>query len=124
MAVLRASGEDYLEAILMIHNRMGEVRSVDVARELGVTKPSVCRAVGRLKDGGYIIVDENGIITLTESGKIIAESVYERHTVISDWLMRLGVNRHTACEDACRIEHDISEESFKMLKDHIEKYPV
>ncbi len=121
MHKLRRSGEDYLEAILVIRNRQGEVRSVDIAREMQVSKPSVSRAVGLLKDGGFIKIDEDGYITFTEAGSMIAESIYEKHIVLSDWLINLGVDKDTATDDACRIEHDISVESFDKLKRHIQK---
>lgn len=92
MSNLGQSGEDYLETILVLGNRNGEVRSVDIAREMNVTKPSVCRAVGLLKNGGFIRVDDNGYITFTDDGRKAAESVYERHTVLTDWLIGIGVD--------------------------------
>lgn len=92
MSNLGQSGEDYLETILVLGNCNGEVRSVDIAREMNVTKPSVCRAVGLLKNGGFIRVDDNGYITFTEDGRKAAESVYERHTVLTDWLIGIGVD--------------------------------
>ena len=118
---LRRSGEDYLEAILVVQNRNGEVRSIDVAREMQVSKPSVSRAMGLLKEGGFILIDDSGYITFTEAGRIIAESIYEKHIVLSDWLINLGVDKDTALDDACRMEHDISVESFNKLKNHIQK---
>ncbi|MBQ5329678.1 MAG: metal-dependent transcriptional regulator [Oscillospiraceae bacterium] len=121
MQKLRRSGEDYLEAILVVRNRAGEVRSVDIARELHVSKPSVSRAVGLLKDGGFINIDADGFISFTEAGRIVAESIYERHIVLTDWLTDLGVEKETAADDACKLEHDISKESFDRLKEHIEK---
>lgn len=108
MSNLGQSGEDYLETILVLGNCNGEVRSVDIAREMNVTKPSVCRAVGLLKNGGFIRVDDNGYITFTDDGRKAAESVYERHTVLTDWLIGIGVDEKTAAEDACRLEHNIS----------------
>ena len=105
MSNLGQSGEDYLETILVLGNCNGEVRSVDIAREMNVTKPSVCRAVGLLKNGGFIRVDDNGYITFTDDGRKAAESVYERHTVLTDWLIGIGVDEKTAAEDACRLEH-------------------
>ena len=117
---VHASGEDYLEAILMISERsFGTVRSVDVAKELGVTKPSVSNAMKILKNGGYITVEENGLIKLTEAGSEIAERTYEKHKVLTQWLEYLGVSPETAAEDACRIEHVISKESFEKLKTHL-----
>ena len=92
MSNLGQSGEDYLETILVLGNCNGEVRSVDIAREMNVTKPSVCRAVGLLKNGGFIRVDDNGYITFTDDGRKAAESVYERHTVLTDWLIGIGIS--------------------------------
>lgn len=116
---LKPSGEMYLETIFVLSNKKDTVRSIDIADEMNFSKPSVSRAVGRLKDDGYIIVDENGYITLTESGKAVAKKIYERHTVISNVLIRLGVDEKTALEDACQIEHVISDTSFEALKKHI-----
>lgn len=120
MAKLRRSGEDYLETILILSKR-NDVRSVDVAREMELSKPSVSRAVGLLKDGGFITVDRNGYISLTEEGKKQAERVYERHTVLTEWLVSIGVDRESAAENACRLEHDFSDEVFAKLKADIEK---
>ena len=117
---VHASGEDYLEAILMISERaFGTVRSVDVAKELGVTKPSVSNAMKILKNGGYITVEDNGLIRLTDAGSEIAERTYEKHKVLTQWLEYLGVDPKIAAEDACRIEHVISKESFDKLKLHL-----
>ncbi|MBR3950000.1 MAG: metal-dependent transcriptional regulator [Oscillospiraceae bacterium] len=110
------SGEMYLEAILVLSRRNGFVRSIDVSEYLGYSKPSVSRAMGILRSGEYIVVDKDGSITLTESGKEIAEKIFERHTVLSRLLMRLGVAEETAVEDACRLEHAISDESFQAIK--------
>jgi Mn-dependent DtxR family transcriptional regulator len=121
MHELRRSGEDYLERILIIHNRSGEVRSIDISREMQVSKPSVSRAVCLLKEGGFINIDDSGYITLTQAGRIVAESIYEKHVVLTDWLKNLGVDGDLAAEDACKLEHDISSESFNKLKRHIEK---
>lgn len=121
MAKLRQSGEDYLETILIL-SKKGGVRSIDIANEMSVSKPSVSRAVGILKNGGFINVDEDGYITFTDEGKKTAESVYERHTVLTDWLVGIGVDEKTAAEDACRLEHNFSADSFEKLKNHIEKY--
>lgn len=119
MAKLRQSGEDYLETIYIL-SKNGDVRSIDIANEMNVSKPSVCRAVGILKDGGFIKMDKDGYITFTEEGRTAAASVYERHTVLTDWLVDIGVNEKTAAEDACRLEHNFSQESFERLKNHIE----
>ena len=113
---IRESAENYLETILMIKNRKGAVRSIDIANDLGFSKPSVSVAMKNLRNNGYIEVDENGYITLLESGREIAEKMYERHTTLSEWLIRLGVDEKTAVDDACRIEHMISAESFEAIK--------
>ncbi|MCD7731715.1 MAG: metal-dependent transcriptional regulator [Oscillospiraceae bacterium] len=117
MSGLYESGENYLETILILQNKGMSVRSVDVANELSFSKPSVSRAVGILKSGGFIEVSSDGYITLTETGKEVAGRIYERHLVLSKWLMDIGVDEKTAAEDACRIKHVISEKSFAMLKD-------
>lgn len=115
------SGENYLETILMLKNRNGNVRSIDIARELGFSKPSVSRAVGLLKQSGYIIIDENGLITLTESGTDEAKRIYERHTILTEFFMKTaGVSQHIAEEDACRAEHVISDETFQGIKKYLE----
>lgn len=116
---IMASAEDYLETILILQNRIGNVRSIDIVQEMGFSKPSVSVAMKNLRENGYIAMDENGHITLLESGREIAEKIYERHTFLTDWLVHLGVNPRTAAEDACRIEHVISEESFRAFKDHV-----
>ena len=108
-----------METILVLGQEKPYVRSIDIANELGFSKPSVSVAMKNLRTNGYILVDENGHITLTESGRTIAETIYERHTALSDWLMKLGVDRETASADACRIEHVISAESFAAIKAHI-----
>jgi DtxR family Mn-dependent transcriptional regulator len=113
---LMQSGEDYLETVLVIQNRKGAVRSVDVAAELGVSKASVSIAMRHLEEAGYISMDGRRTIRLTEKGRRIAETVYERHLLFSDLFTALGVNRETALRDACRMEHAISEESFEALK--------
>lgn len=110
------SVEDYLETILLLQKKMGQVRSIDIAHELDYSKPSVSVAMKNLREKEYITVTDNGYITLTESGKQRAESVLERHTILSDWLMSIGVSKETAQADACRIEHDLSEESFEAIK--------
>ncbi len=122
MKKLYESGENYLETILVLFNRHGEVRSIDIVREMELSKPSVSRAMGILKEGGFILIDENGYITLTEDGKQVAETIYERHRVLTDWLVSLGVDEKPAAEDACRMEHAISATSFDKLKEHIKKY--
>lgn len=113
---IHESSEDYLEAILMLRNEKGYARSVDIAARLNVTKPSVSFAMKRLRENGYILMDEESLITLTDKGREIAERIYERHTTLSAFLERLGVEAETAREDACKIEHDISDESFAAVK--------
>ena len=115
---LHESAENYLETILILQRKNGQVRSIDIAGELSFSKPSVSIAMKNLRENGYISVDKEGFITLLEKGKQIAETIYERHTLISDWLIHLGVSPETAAEDACRIEHVISSESFEALKAH------
>lgn len=110
------SAENYLETILMIKNKKGVVRSVDIANELNFSKPSVSVAMKNLRQNGYIDVDSNGYITLLDSGRKIAEKMYERHTTLSNWLITLGVDPKTAVEDACRMEHVISSQSFDAIK--------
>ena len=119
---IHQSAEDYLETILMLTERQGKVRSIDVAHYTGFSKPSISRAVGLLRDNGYVSIDQNGLLSLTEAGLKIAETVYERHTVLTDLLIKLGVSPETAAEDACRIEHVISAETFEKLKEHVRKY--
>ncbi len=119
MEKLYESGENYLETILLLHLHDNFVRAVDIAREMDVSKPSVSRAMGILRDGGFISIAEDGNITLTESGSEIAERIYERHQILSQWLIDLGVSPETAAEDACKMEHDISAESFRALKEHL-----
>ncbi|MCL2031446.1 MAG: metal-dependent transcriptional regulator [Oscillospiraceae bacterium] len=116
----RESAENYLETILMLSRSGKPVRSVDVAGELEYTKPSVSVAMKNLRAGGHIEVDRDGSILLTESGRKIAESMYERHTLISDWLISLGVDGETAANDACRMEHAMSEQSFSAIKRYLE----
>ncbi len=115
---IRKSGEDYLEAMLMMRERHGFIRSVDVASALNVTKPSVSYAVKRLRENGYLLMDQEGLITLTGKGLQIAERIYERHRLLTDYLILLGVGEERAREDACRIEHDISDETFAAIKRH------
>ena len=113
---VRESGEMYLEAILVLSVEKGSVRSVDVSEYLGYSKPSVSRAMGILKKEAYISVDKDGIITLTEAGRQIAEKIYERHTLLTKLLMQIGVDEETASADACKLEHDISDKSFDAIK--------
>lgn len=113
---IQESAENYLETILVLKNKNGAVRSIDIANELGFSKPSVSVAMKNLRENGYIEVDGSGYITLLDSGRQIAEKIYERHTTISKWLVSLGVDAKTAAEDACRIEHIISSESFEAIK--------
>lgn len=113
--------EDYLETILMLQKSMGQVRSIDIANEMNFTKPSVSVAMKNLREKGYITMAENGYITLTKSGKQRAENVLERHTILADLLMRIGVSKETALADACKVEHDLSEESFEAIKRNFQK---
>ena len=110
------SGEMYLEAILVLTKKTGFVRSIDVSEYLGYSKPSVSRAMGLLRQGEYIVVESDGAITLTQKGQEIAEKIYERHTLLTDLLVRIGVSQETAAADACKLEHAISDESFQALK--------
>lgn len=112
------SGQDYLERILMIKNKKGVVRSIDIANELNFSKPSVSVAMKKLREEHLIEVDEKGYITLTDEGYKIAAGILERHVIISKMLISLGVNEKTALEDACKIEHDLSEETFQAIKNH------
>ncbi len=116
------SGEDYLETILVLHNRKGEVRSIDIAAELDYSKPSVSVAMKNLRERECITVDKNGYITLTEKGREIAERVYERHVLFTNWLTSMGVPEDIAAEDACRIEHCLSTESFEAIKRHVQSF--
>lgn len=108
--------EDYLETILMLQKNRGQVRSIDIANEMNFTKPSVSVAMKNLREKGYITMDSTGYITLTEAGRQRAEDVLERHTILADLLMRIGVSKETALADACKVEHDLSEESFEAIK--------
>jgi Mn-dependent DtxR family transcriptional regulator len=116
------STENYLETILVLSHSGEPIRSIDIVNELEFTRPSVSVAMKNLRENGYIEVDKDGFITLTESGRDIAESMYERHTLISDWLIYLGVDRDTAVNDACAMEHDMSQQTFNAIKAHIEKW--
>ena len=113
---LQESGEMYLETIYVLSRVMPAVRSIDVAEHMGYSKPSVSRAMGLLKQGGYVLADKDGHLTLTESGRAIAEKIFERHMVLTTLLTSMGVSQETAAEDACKIEHVISQESFEALK--------
>ncbi|RZS92330.1 metal-dependent transcriptional regulator [Cuneatibacter caecimuris] len=117
---IQESAENYLETILILGQRKSQVRSIDIATELNFSKPSVSVAMKNLRQSGHIQVDEDGHITLTEEGRKIAETIYERHTLLSSWLMKLGVDEKIAAEDACRIEHVISPESFEAIKRHVQ----
>ena len=119
---IQESAENYLETILMLSEKQPYVRSIDIATELGFSKPSVSVAMKNLRVNNLILVNDEGHITLTDEGRRIAETIYERHTALSKWLMDLGVSEKTALDDACRIEHDISAESFAAIKEHIKKY--
>ena len=116
---IQESAEIYLETILMLGKEKGNVRSIDIATALSFSKPSVSVAMKNLRENGYILMDKDGYIALTEKGHEIAETIYERHTLLSSFLMYLGVSRETATQDACRIEHVISPESFEALKQHV-----
>ena len=120
MKILKAS-EDYLEAMLMMKERHGYIRSVDIAEELGVTKPSVTYATTRLRENGYIAMDKDKLITLTDSGMEIAARIYTRHKLLTEFFIRLGVDEETAREDACKVEHDISEKTFDAICTHVSK---
>ena len=115
------SGENYLETILMLKESKGSVRSIDIVRQMNFSKPSVSRTMSLLRENGYITMDKEGWIQLTESGMEVASRIYERHRLLTKWLMALGVSPEVAAEDACRMEHDISNETFEKLKAHIEK---
>lgn len=115
---IHESAENYLETILMLHNRLGMVRSIDIATELGFSKPSVSVFMKNLRQNGYILVDKDGYISLTDAGRAIADKIYERHQMIAEILMALGVDEETAYRDSCKIEHDISDKSFECMKAH------
>jgi DtxR family Mn-dependent transcriptional regulator len=115
------SAEDYLEAILRLQQRKGSVRSIDIANELDVTKPSVSVAMKKLRENGYIEVNGDGLISLLPSGRKIAERIYERHRLLTEFFMHLGVDESIAARDACKVEHDLSEETFQRIKEHAQK---
>lgn len=118
---IQESAENYLETILILRNRLGQVRSIDIVNELSFSKPSVSVAMKNLRNNGYIQMDKNGYITLLDKGSSIAEKIYERHVLLTEWLTTLGVDPEIAAKDACRIEHVISSESFAKLKEHVKK---
>lgn len=117
---LHESAEMYLETIFVLSQSSAHVRSIDIAEHMGYSKPSISRAMGLLKQGGYVVMDSDGFITLTESGLGVAHKIFERHTVLSQLLTRLGVQEKTAAEDACKIEHVISDETFEAIKRYLE----
>ena len=119
---VQESGEMYLEAIWVLNQKNGFVRSIDVSEYLGYSKPSVSRAMGILRKGEFIVVDKDGGITLTDAGREIAEKIYERHTILTKLLMMLGVSEETAAADACKLEHAISDESFQAIKAHAARF--
>ena len=113
---LHSSGEDYLEAVLMLQQKYGMARSVDLARHMGYSKPSISHAVGVLRDGGFLTVDQDGFLHLTGAGLEVAEKIYERHQFFTQWLIGAGIDPETAEQDACRMEHGISQKSFEQLR--------
>ena len=119
---LQESGEMYLETVYILTQKSDSVRSIDICEYMGYSKPSVSRAIGLLKNGGYITVDGKGYITLTEEGEAVALKMFERHTMLTNFLVNLGVDEKIASEDACKIEHHISEESFNAIKNHAIKF--
>ena len=118
---IHESAENYLEAILALGETGHPVRSIDVAQHLGFSKPSVSRAMSLLREGGFVAVDAGGFLRLTDDGMEIAQRIYERHLLLTKWLVHLGVSEDVAVQDACRIEHDLSVESFDALRDHINR---
>lgn len=120
--VIHQSAEDYLEVILILKERIGLVRSIDIVNEMQFKKPSVSVAMKKLRENGYILMDRDGFITLTDKGLEVAERIYERHKVLTAVLISLGVDPETAAADACKIEHDLSDQTFSKLKEHIEKH--
>lgn len=118
---IQESAEDYLEAILAIREKKGTARSIDVAHHLNYSKPSVSRAMSLLRENGYVTMDKDGLLDLTDAGMAIAARIYERHRLLTEWLTALGVSPEVAAEDACRIEHVISQESFDCIRRHVEE---
>lgn len=121
---IQESAEDYLEAILILKQEKGAVRSIDVARHLGFTKPSVSRAMSLLRQNGYVVMEPDGALELTEAGQAIAGPIYERHCMLTQWLVALGVSPETAATDACHMEHSISDETFAKMKGYIADHPL
>lgn len=122
--IMQEAGEMYLETILVLSKKLNVVRSVDVAEEMGVSKAAVSKAMAKLKEDVYIIIDNSGYTALTERGRSIAEKIYERHVILTQVLIDLGVDPETASEDACKIEHDLSDKSFEAIKKHIKESNV
>lgn len=122
--IIKESAENYLEAILMIKKKKGNVRSIDIAHQLNFTKPSVSVAMKAFREEEYITMDSDGSINLTEKGRKIAEGIYERHEIIAKALIALGVSEKTAYEDSCKVEHDISDETFEKLKEHLKRNKI
>lgn len=120
--IIKESAENYLETIYVLNKKNGFVRSIDIANELGFSKPSISVAMKGFREDGYILVAPDGKITLTEKGVLVAERVYERHQIIAKALIALGVSEQTAFEDSCKLEHDLSDESFDRIKEHFEKF--
>ncbi len=118
---LQESGEMYLETLLVLSKQLGRVRSIDIAAHMGYSKPSVSRAVGILKDGGFIEVEQDGALIMTDEGRRVAEKTYERHKLLTEFLVSLGVSEEVASEDACKIEHVISDEAIRAIKEHSDK---
>ena len=118
---LQESGEMYLETILILLRKNSAVRAIDVGEYMGYSKPSVSRAMGKLKNDGFITVDGSGYISLTDDGRAVAEKIYERHTLLTDFFTRIGVEKEIASADACKIEHDISDETFEAIKEFVLK---
>ena len=118
---IQESGEMYLETIYILTRERDRVRSIDVCEHMGYSKPSVSRAIGLLKNGGYVLMDKSGHLTLTEAGLEIASKMYERHTLLTEFLVKLGVNRDIAAEDACKIEHHLSDATFDTIKQYAER---
>lgn len=118
---IHESAEDYLETILILKERLGQVRSIDIATEMNFTKPSISVAMKKLRESGYILMDSDGFITLTPAGEKIASHIYERHKLLTSFFVALGVNEKTAAADACKVEHDLSEETFEKIREHAMK---
>ena len=119
---IQKSSEDYLETMLMLSEQRGYIKSIDIARHLDVTKPSVSYATKRLRENGYITMDDDGLIHLTETGMSIATKIYDRHKMLSRFLNLLGIDKETADEDACKIEHDISQETYEAICNHVNNF--